>query len=44
MTTKYLGTFVGKDEQRHLLPELTHIYQLSEHIEARLKELSGAGV
>jgi len=44
VTTKYLGTFVGKDEQRHLLPELTHIYQLSEHIEARLKELSGAGV
>ena len=43
ITTKYLGTFVGKDEQRHLLPELTHIYQLSEHIEARLKELSGAG-
>jgi hypothetical protein len=43
ITTKYLGTFVGKDEQRHLLTELTHIYQLSDYIENRLKELSAAG-
>ena len=43
ITAKYLGTFVGKEEQRHLLPELTHIYQLSDHIEARLKELSNGG-
>lgn len=43
ITTKYLGTFVGKEEQRHLLPELTHIYQLSDHIEARLKELNREG-
>lgn len=42
ITTKYLGTFVGKEEQRHLLPELTHIYQLSNHIEARLQELSAS--
>jgi hypothetical protein len=41
ITTKYLGTFVGKDEQRHLISELTQIYQLSDHIEARLKELDG---
>jgi hypothetical protein len=42
ITTKYLGTFVGKEEHRHLLPELTYIYQLSNHIEMRIKELSNS--
>ncbi|KAA9016840.1 type I restriction endonuclease [Sphingobium limneticum] len=38
-TTRYFGTFEGKDETRHLMPELTAIYQLSSYIEARLREL-----
>lgn len=38
-TTRYFGTFEGKDETRHLMTELTAIYQLSPHIEARLREL-----
>lgn len=38
-TTKYLGTFVGKDEQRHLVGDLTEIYQLAAHIEQRIHEL-----
>lgn len=39
ITTKYLGMFAGKDETRHLLSDLTHIYQYSSVIEARLREL-----
>jgi predicted type IV restriction endonuclease len=39
ITTKYLGTFAGKDEARHLISDLTEIYQHSDAIEARLKEL-----
>ena len=39
LTTKYLGTFEGKDEVRNLIPELTSIYQFSDKIEARLREL-----
>lgn len=39
ITTKYLGTFTGKDEQRNLLSELTQIYQFAPQIEARLCEL-----
>ena len=39
ITTKYLGMFAGKDETRHLLSDLTHIYQYSDAIEARLREL-----
>jgi len=31
--------FTGKDETRHLLSDLTHIYQYSPAIEARLREL-----
>lgn len=38
-TTRYFGTFVGKDETKHLVPELTNIYQLQPQIEARLREL-----
>lgn len=40
-TVKYFGTFSGKDETRHHLPELTAIYQLAPTIEARLRELDG---
>lgn len=39
ITTKYLGTFTGKDEQRNLISELTEIYQFAPQIEARLREL-----
>jgi hypothetical protein len=38
-TTRHFGTFVGKEETRHLMPELTGIYQLMPQIEARLREL-----
>jgi len=39
VTTKYLGTFAEKDETRHLINELTQIYQHTAAIEARIKEL-----
>jgi hypothetical protein len=39
LTSKYLGTFSGKDEQKNLISELTEIYQFSSNIEARLREL-----
>lgn len=38
-TTRYLGTFSGKDETKHLISELTDIYRLMPLIEARLREL-----
>ncbi|WP_294392847.1 type I restriction endonuclease [uncultured Sphingomonas sp.] len=38
-TTRYFGTFVGKEETKHLVTELTGIYQLMPHIETRLREL-----
>lgn len=41
MTTKYLGTFKGKDEERHVLEELTSIYQHLPAIEERIRELDG---
>ncbi len=41
IATKYFGTFVGKDEVRHNIGELTEIYQLASLIEARLAELEG---
>ncbi|PHY13254.1 hypothetical protein CSW58_07020 [Caulobacter sp. B11] len=43
LTSKYLGTFQGKDEQRHLLSELTEIYQFTSAIEARIRELDSLG-
>ena len=39
VTTKYVGTFSGKDEQRHLISDLTDIYHLGPLIEQRLREL-----
>ncbi|MBL8553266.1 MAG: type I restriction enzyme HsdR N-terminal domain-containing protein [Phenylobacterium sp.] len=42
-TAKYFGTFVEKDETRHLISDLTDIYQHAAKIEKRLKELEGAG-
>lgn len=39
LTIKYFGTFIGKDEQRNIISELTEIYQFAPHIEARLREL-----
>lgn len=39
LTTKYLGTFTGKEERRNLLADLTDIYLHAPQIEARLREL-----
>ena len=39
LTRKYVGTFVGKAETRHLIAELTDIYQLEAQIAARITEL-----
>ncbi len=43
LTSKYLGTFSGKEETRHLLADLTDIYQYAPLIEARLTELEKGG-
>ncbi len=43
-TTRYIGTFVGKAETRHLVSALTDLYKLEDQIVARITELdSGAG-
>lgn len=42
-TTRYIGTFHGKDEQRHAISDLTDIYQYTQNIEERLKELERSG-
>jgi len=42
LTTKYVGTFTDKAEERHLIADMTEIYQLAPAIEARIKELDGA--
>lgn len=41
VTTKYFGTFAGKDETRHNISDLTDIYQFADQIATRLKELDG---
>lgn len=38
-TSRYVGTFNGKEEQRHAVSDLTEIYRLTPLIEQRLKEL-----
>lgn len=44
LTTKYLGTFKSKDEERHLLADLTDIYKFEKQISDRIAELeSGKG-
>lgn len=43
LSTKYVGTFTGKDETRHLISDLTDIYQLAANIEARIAELDKGG-
>ncbi|MBA3879718.1 MAG: hypothetical protein C0500_08385 [Sphingobium sp.] len=40
-TTRYVATFVGKDEERTLISDLTDIYQLEGKILARISELEG---
>lgn len=37
-TTRYVSTFVGKEEERHLITDLTDIYKLSDAILLRLGE------
>lgn len=39
VTTKYLGMFSDKDEERHLIMDLTDIYQFEKQICSRLREL-----
>lgn len=43
LSAKYLGTFTGKDETRHLLSDLTDIYQYASLIEVRIAELEKDG-
>lgn len=38
-TTRYVGTFAGKDETRHPVVTLTDIYKLEQQIAARIAEL-----
>jgi hypothetical protein len=40
-TTRYIGMFKGKDEERHPISALTEIYKLEPQIVARLQELNG---
>jgi predicted type IV restriction endonuclease len=42
-TTRYVGMFKGKEEERHAISALTDIYKLEAHIVARLQELSVQG-
>lgn len=42
VTKKYVGTFAAKGETRHLIGDLTDIYQLSSLIESRIQELEGS--
>jgi hypothetical protein len=42
LARKYVGTFVGKSEERHLITDLTDIYRLESHIADRIKELERA--
>lgn len=39
VTTKYVGTFSDKSEQRHLIADITDIYKLTEQVEARIQEI-----
>lgn len=39
LTTKYLGTFDGKTETRHLISDLTEIYQHVSAIEKRIAQI-----
>jgi hypothetical protein len=39
LATKYVGTFVGKEETRHVVHDLTDIYQFTTMIEDRIREL-----
>lgn len=42
LSSKYVGTFIGKTEERHLISDMTEIYALAPAIEARIKELESA--
>jgi hypothetical protein len=43
ITAKYVSTFDGKAETKHLISDLTDIYKLSGQILAQLKQLEGVG-
>lgn len=38
-TTRYLSTFIGKEENKHLISDLTDIYKFTDAILARLTEV-----
>lgn len=42
LTKKYVGTFTAKSETKHLIGDLTDIYQLESHIGSRIRELDQA--
>lgn len=44
LTTKYLGTFDGKVETRHLIGDLTEIYQYAALIESRIAQIESGKV
>lgn len=39
LTTKYIGTFSGKEETRHVIQDVSDIFQFASLIEARIAEL-----
>lgn len=41
LTVKYVGTFKGKDEERHQIADLPDIYRLANLLDERIKELEG---
>lgn len=43
VTTRYVGTFSGKSETRHLVSSLTDLYKLENEIVARIGELETKG-
>lgn len=43
MARKYFGTFVAKSETRHLIGDLTDIYQFEQQVAARIQELEKVG-
>jgi len=42
-TTRYVGTFVDKNETRHQVSALTDIYKLEQFITSRIEELEKSG-
>lgn len=43
VTTKYIGTFSDKTEQKHLISDITDIYRYTDQLEGRINELCADG-